>query len=293
MRALWRFVWLFPLFSALTACGIAEDRSGCFVPRYVTIHAQPDTKDVKYFVFDASGGFIGSHVLIRPDTVSNESSWDITDAISITGGQLTIITWGNGKDFPDPYVGAGAGNTYYSLPIIENYPHIAESPGDLFYGNTTVASDDADTIHVYMNRAVAGVRITAYGLQSYTGATDTDFSFVIGKTYGSVTYLARFFGDLVSYRPAVAKGTGDLFATPLFYTFPSDVEGSPTEVSVDVYRAGELIYTVNLDQNGQPIRLLRDKILDLTIRLVDGVLTVNLIVVPWDYKFIDQLFTSD
>lgn len=130
---------------------------------------------------------------------------------------------------------------------------IANSPSNLYFGNAQVdlsgnavtgRSPDQYTVSILLTRKVCQMKFFLDKLHEYVGSTDTNgFSILIGQTPSVLNFDGTFTGSLAHYSiPCVYDPATGTFSTPLFYTYPSDLNAI---VYFRLYKDGKLIYEVD------------------------------------------------
>lgn len=265
---------------------------------FLQIYADESVHDLTLYVFDENQLFIDSvavtGIVTEPGAVS------VTQIRLDHPGQckITAVVWGNasnGLQRVSPLAkGTHLRQAFVELKTFDGPVLLALSPDDLFRGyleiNMRQCREGAAYHRMTLMRKVSSVQIMTRGLHQFTGTADSDFQYIIGTTYGRLSFQGVFSEAKVSYLPSSFFNANDDFVTPVFFTFPS-VPGEA--IHVYIYHAGELILTVSEDKNGNPLVLNENKRLNISINLLGGGLLVSLQVQPWNTINIDQWFEGD
>lgn len=165
----------------------------------------------------------------------------------------------------------------------------AYSPNDLFQGkkelNLTIDTQNRPDVLI-IGRKVAAIRITTRHLKEFVGTTDYDFTYRVRGSKNTFDFNGNLLGDDRNYLPVSSFNPANEFVAPAFLVFPNQTD---KKIAVDIYKGDNLIYTMDTDGNGLPIRAERGKLLDLIIDFSAGT-NVTISIKDWDDKEIDQEF---
>lgn len=165
---------------------------------------------------------------------------------------------------------------------------IAMTPDDLFYSYDEISlRTGAQTSYtLQMTRSVAAMSITMRNLQSYANRYDDNYSLVVRETYNAIDFYGRLTGDKVGYVPATSFNDKKELTAPLFNLLPSHAEGV---IEIDIYHGEELITTVKNDNDGQTLKALQGKVLNVLVDFRMNV-SVTVSVTPWGVTEIPKDF---
>lgn len=165
---------------------------------------------------------------------------------------------------------------------------IAIPPDDLFYSYDEISlkTGSQTSYTLRMTRSVAAMSITMRNLQSYANRYDENYALVVRETYNAIDFYGRLTGDKVGYVPTTSFNDKNELTAPLFNLLPSHAEGV---IEIDIYHGNQLITTVKNDNNGQTLRALQGKVLNV---LVDFRMNVSVAVslTPWGVTEIPKEF---
>lgn len=275
------------------AC-VNEDLTTCVRPVSIIVKTAvvvdgeviaPDAvKDGLLYVFDKDENYLGEHALSRANIVNQEPIPLNYPRQSI----LNVVIWANHTSQVQDYYQFKVGDhiskgfisaTEATTRSLQNT--IVTTPDDLFHGMRTIniVNQKDITATVELSRRMGGLTITTKGLKRFTETTDEDFSYFISETYGSMNFIGNLIGPMVNYLPQAGfVDNQDTFVAPQFNIFPS---GDTDRIAIMIYKAGVLVHTVDKDTQGNPIKSVRGKVIDMTIDFTTSEIDVSIDIVPW------------
>lgn len=273
----------------LSGC-IAENTDDCFkgVSLKVKLPAgiSPETmKDMNIYIFDDND-------LLLDIVPANSSEPVMLDYPNIPS--LHCVAWCNTQDGTMLVTPLKKGNPlsagYISLkPSIPASQSIFDSPADLFYGELTIENTLMPTRRVVneeqemsVSRMVASMNIIIRGLELLSGANDGDYSLIVHETTSRVDFEGRYGGIPASYKLSSRFEAGKDYTVPLFNLFPT-MEGAG--VTIDIYRNGRLLKSVNTDSGSRPIVPVLGKTLNVLLSFKLDV-SVEVEITGWGEKYV-------
>lgn len=272
----------------LSGC-IAENNDDCFkgVPLKVKLPAgisSETMKDMNIYVFDDNDLLL--------DVVPTNSSGPVM--LEYPGiPSLHCVTWCNTQDGTmlvsplkkgDP-LSSGFISLKPSAPTRAGKSTFT-SPTDLFYGQLTIentsTSAHREELEMSVSRMVASMNITIRGLELLSGSDDGDYSVVVHETTSRMDFEGHYGGDPASYAFSSHFEAGKDYTIPLFNLFPVMEGGS---ITIDIYRNGSLLRSVNADSGNQPIVPIVGKTLNVLLNFKLNV-SVEIEITGWGEKYI-------
>lgn len=250
---------LYSMFTLLLLSGcIAENNDDCFkgVPLKVKLPAgisQETIKDINFYVFDDKDLLLDILPINGKEPVMlNYPGIPSLHCVALCNTQ-------DGTMLVSPLKkGDSCSGGFISLK--PSAPARAEkstftSPTDLFHGELTIentstsARIEEQVLHV--SRMVASMTITVRGLELLSGSNDGDYSLVVHETASRVDFEGHYGGAPASYQFSPRFEAGKDYKIPPFNLFPTLEENKG--VTIDIYRNGDLLRSVNTDSSHQPI----------------------------------------
>lgn len=256
-------------------------------------------REVVLYVFDNKGAYTGKIIASENERVPLNYP---------EGSQLTIVGWGNSQSGKQvmPQLAPGTPIDQAVVTLVENSsqpivapigskasPEISSysaSPDDLFWGMSPIALNSIEGQtevghELDIKRKVASMSVVIKGLQEWAGTSDTDFSIVINGTRKSIDFKGNKVGDPTLYLQQLLKNENGQFVTGIFNTFPS----ADTQITIDIYKGNEKIYTVTTDGDNKPFVLDEGRLLNVFIDFTRNV-GVSVTVTEWGKVDINQDF---
>lgn len=271
------FTTVILLLASLVSGCIKDNRDDCETSSYrlivKTIESDSvndsDIGDVVLFVFDKEQKFIGI-----VDTRINQ----VTELPYSSYNELYVIAWGNingpNQSLSDPIANQHPEEIDLTLKM-KNNPY-SFSPNDLFQGAKPITLQSLGNAPevLLINRIISGVSIIAQGLQQYLNTLDEDFTYVIRGTNKTVNLDGSQIESEAYLQPIAAFDNNQEFRTFPFNVFPSD------HIIVDIYKADQLVYTVDQDNAGNPFVAPAGKKLSIIINF-SGNIQVSVSINDW------------
>lgn len=250
---------LYSMFTLLLLSGcIAENNDDCFkgVPLKVKLPAgisQETIKDMNLYVYDDKDLLLDILPINSKEPVmlnySGIPSLHCIAWCNIQNGTMSVSPLKKGDSLSSgfislkPSVPTRAGKSTFT------------SPADLFYGELTIentsTSARVEEQALAVSRMVASMNITVRGLELLSGSNDGDYSLVVHETASRVDFEGRYGGDPASYQFSSRFEVGKDYKIPAFNLFPTLEENKG--VTIDIYRNGDLLRSLNTDSSHQPI----------------------------------------
>lgn len=250
---------LYSMFTLLLLSGcIAENTDDCFkgVPLTVKLPvgiSQETIKDINFYVFDDKDLLLDIFTINGKEPVMLNypgiPSLHCVAWCNIQNGTMSVSSMKKGDPLSGgfislkPSVTARAGKSTFT------------SPSDLFYGelnieNTSMSARIEEQV-LPVSRMVASMTITVRGLELLSGSNDGDYSLVVHETASRVDFEGSYGGESASYHFSSRFEAGKDYKIPPFNLFPTLEENKG--VTIDIYRNGDLLRSVNTDSSHQPI----------------------------------------
>lgn len=250
---------LYSMFTLLLLLGcIAENNDDCFkgIPLKVNLPAgisQETIKNMNMYIFDDKDLLLDILPINSKEPVMLNypgiPSLHCVAWCNIQNGTMSVSSLTKG----DPLSG-GFISLKPSVPT-RAAKSTYTSPADLFYGElnieTTSTSAHMEEQALTVSRMVASMNITVRGLELLSGSNDGDYSLVVHETASRVDFEGRYGGDPASFQFSSRFEVGKDYKIPTFNLFPT-LEGNKG-VTIDIYRNGELLRSVNTDSSHHPI----------------------------------------
>lgn len=264
------------LFTGLTGC-IRDDRDHCCTSYKLVVKtvesdsvAEGDIGEVVLFIFDAQQKFRGS---------MKTQVGQVTELSCPSTDGLYVVAWGNingqSQSLSVLNPGDSPEDSRLKLNMKDNDNEL--SPDDLFQGIKMISlnAENSSPDVLWIKRKVAMVTVATKGVQQYANTTDEDFSYVIRGTSSAIDLGGNLASDEARLNPAAAFDGNQVFITPSFRVFPAG------HISVDIYKAGQLIYSVDQDDAGNPFAVFEGKKLTIFIDLSGNIHHVTISISDW------------
>lgn len=284
--------YIFFLMFIFSGC-IKDDLSDCPKTAYrLVVLSDPNddvllrtTPKVVLFIFDES-----NHLIDYRNT-----SPGIVMELNYTGhNKLNAVAWAN----IDNQINVSTWKSQMPLEKakiqLTDRPDLSDgkyalSPSDLFFGSKALdmsmnTQEQPDILII--NRKVAAVRIVAKHLKEYTGTTDSDFTYRVKGSKNTFDFNGNLTGDDRGYLPECSFNDKNELLAPAFLVFPSQ---TGKNVSVDIYKESNLIYTIDMDNKGLPLKTEAGKLLDIVVDFSSEV-NVSIAIKDWGTTDINQEF---
>lgn len=250
---------LYSMFILLLLSGcIAENTDDCFkgIPLKVKLPSgisQETIKDMTLYVFDDKDLLLDILPISGKEPVMLNypgiPSLHCVAWCNIQDGTMSVSPLKKGDPLSDGFISLKP-----SMPArAEKSTFI--SPTDLFYGElnleNTSTSARIEEQDMTVSRMVASMNITVRGLELLSGSNDGDYSLVVHETASRVDFEGLYEGDPASYKFSSRFEAGKDYKTPPFNLFPA-LKGNKG-ITIDIYRNGDLLRSLNTDSNYQPI----------------------------------------
>lgn len=246
---------------------IKDSRSDCYNSYQLVVRTIEsdsvrggDLGEVVLFIFDQQQKFIGSM-----KTAINQ----VTALSYPSNDELYVIAWANidgGNELlSDPIPGQIPGDIQLKLTMKDD--RYAFSPDDLFQGAKAIDQKVRNTQPdvLWVKRKIANVTVVGRGLQGYLNTTDEDFTYVIRGSAGTLDLNGNLVGNEIHLQPDAIFNQNQEFRTSAFHVFPT------AHLAVDVYKADQLVYTLDRDVAGNPIVAPEGKKLTIIIDFSDNI----------------------
>ena len=230
-----------------------------------------DIGSVVLFVFDQEQGYLGN--------VNTEIN-QIMELSYPAYNELYVIAWGNingpNQSVSNPKTNQPPQEIYLKLRMQNNT--FAFSPNDLFDGAKfiTLQPQGSTPEILFINRKISRVTVIAQGLQKYLNTVDEDFMYVIRGTNNTLDLNGAPVGEEANLLPNATFDRDKEFITSPFNVFPSE------HIIVDIYKGGQLVYTVDQDNAGNPFVAPAGKKLSIIINF-SGNIQVSVSISDWSH----------
>nr|WP_308757823.1 FimB/Mfa2 family fimbrial subunit [uncultured Bacteroides sp.] len=250
---------LYSMFTLLLLSGcIAENNDDCFkgVPLKVNLPAgiSPETiKDINFYVFDDKDLLLDIlPTNSKEPVILNYPGIPTLHCIALCNtqdGTMLVSPLKKG----DPLSG-GFISLKPSVPTRVGKSTFT-SPADLFYGElkieNTSTSARIEEQALAVSRMVASMNITVRGLELLSGSGGGDYSLVVHETASRLDFEGHYSGAPASYQFSPRFEAGKDYKIPPFNLFPTLEENKG--LTIDIYRNGDLLRSLNTDSSHQPI----------------------------------------
>lgn len=250
---------LYSMFTLLLLSGcIAENNDDCFkgVPLKVKLPAgisQETIKDMNLYVFDDKDLLLDILPVNSTESVNlNYPGIPTLHCVALCNtqdGTMLVSPLKKGDPLSDgfislkPSVPTRAGKSTFT------------PPADFFYGElkieNTSTSARIEEQALAVSRMVASMNITVRGLELLSGSGDGDYSLVVHETASRVDFEGHYGGAPASHQFSPRFEAGKDYKIPPFNLFPTLEENKG--LTIDIYRNGDLLRSVNTDSSHQPI----------------------------------------
>lgn len=202
---------------------------------------------------------------------TRETQLDKAEVLSYPNAEkLTVVAWCNtlsgSVNVTSFDNNERLGNGMISLKEVAS-SGIYQIPDDIFYGSRQVINNRQIDEHaiLYVTRVVGSMNITVRNLKKYAGFDDNNYSFIVGTTPINIDFTGRYSGGGASFIPPAAFNAQNEFITNTFRLFPSADE----QFSVKILHDDTLVDEVLTDNDGNPLRIVTNKTLNLLIDYTD------------------------
>lgn len=227
-----------------------------------------DVKNVTLFVFDDQGYFV-KQVAVEKAQILNRRAIEIACP---GNDKITVIAWGGLSD-NEELPSMSPVNIISDLQVkIKENNGVAACASDLFYGQVVIqrSSDtkSSDKKELAIQRKVSSVALSTEGLAQ----DNATYEYRISKTQDSFDAEGNLTGEEVEYViPATFNKKGVLVSesTPILPT---------SNLTVNLYKDGQLIFSAEKDQNGKTLSAKAGKQQNLVFDKNGSNFDVNLIV---------------
>lgn len=222
------------------------------------ITSSGEVQQVMLFVFNEKQEIVKS---VRLDAEHIKSVKPVDIKLDYPGHRsLQFIAWGNtgsNENFPDINAVKELGDLYASLKNGEikagESGKIAQSPGDLFYGNLEApveygGFEPSGDQTVVISRKTSQVNIMAYGLKQWNYYQEGLYTYELRESHDTYDEYGNLTGEMTGYEPAAEMDSKGNLSAPTFNTFPTS-DNKP--YTLYIRYNGEVIYTTNKDSEGQ------------------------------------------
>ena len=249
---------LYSMFTLLLLSGcIAENNDDCFkgVPLKVKLPAgisQETIKDMSLYVFDDKDLLLDILPVNSTEPVNlNYPGIPTLHCVALCNtqdGTMLVSPLKKGDSCSDgfislkPSVPTRAGKSTFT------------PPADLFYGELTIENTSTsariEEQALAVSRMVASMNITVRGLELLSGSGGGDYSLVVHETASRVDFEGHYGGAPASYQFSPRFEAGKDYKIPPFNLFPTLEENKG--LTIDIYRNGDLLRSLNTDSSHQP-----------------------------------------
>lgn len=245
--------------------------------------------NVSLYVFDDASKFIklAQTTLDKATDLALEHSKSYTVVAVAHSADMPLPTFAQGTLLQDAQI-------VLATSAFADKNNVATSPGDLFHGTISLVDNDlcsdVDNVTLWTRRKVAALTIITRNIQTVLNTTDTDFSYVVRQTSGTIDLSGALKGAKVVYHPASHFSTTnkDLIA-PMFYTYASQAEDGFT---IDIYRGNTLVqsYTTDADENPDLLKEGKHTVVLIDFTVPGAQMNVSLSVQDWSDGSIEESF---
>ena len=250
---------LYSMFTLLLLSGcIAENNDDCFkgVPLKVNLPAgisQETIKDMSLYLFDDKDLLLDIFPVNSTEPVNlNYPGIPTLHCVALCNtqdGTMLVSPLKKGDSCSDGFI-----SLRLSVPTRAGKSTFT-SPADLFYGElkieNTSTSARIEEQALAVSRMVASMNITVRGLELLSGSGGGDYSLVVHETASRVDFEGRYGGEPASYQFSSRFEAGKDSKIPAFNLFPALEENKG--LTIDIYRNGDLLKSLNTDSSHQPI----------------------------------------
>lgn len=226
------------------------------------------------FVFDQNNDFV-KQVSVEKSAILNRSAIQIECPNT---NKITVIAWSGISSSNEQISSLSQANIISDLQVsLKNNNGVASIPSDLFYGQATIQKNNTkagSSSELTIARKTSVFNLTTKGLIKYMGDTKGEYIYKIKKTRSSFDYNGQMTGEEVEYvAPASFDSNGNLVAASMTI-LPSD------QVTVELYKDGNLLFSSKNDQNGEIMSAKAGKQSDIIFKYSNTVST-NVLIADW------------
>ncbi|MDU1892708.1 MAG: FimB/Mfa2 family fimbrial subunit [Dysgonomonas sp.] len=157
-------------------------------------------------------------------------------------------------------------------------------PSDLYYAYFQADGSQLTeevAIKIPLKRKMASMTISTVNLLERYNYPKEGFYYKVRGLKDAITFSGEPTGNTIEYHyPDCYFGKDDELYAPAFTLFPSG-QGQGQEIAIDLYHGDKLIYTVNSDADGNPIRVVEGKQTDIFIDFRHATIIIKIEVNPW------------
>lgn len=245
--------------------------------------------NVSLYVFDDASKFtkLAQTTLDKATDLALEHSKSYTVVAVAHSADMPLPTFAQGTLLQDAQI-------VLATSVFADNNNVATSPGDLFHGTISLVDNDlcsnVDNITLWTRRKVAAMTIITRNIQTILNTTDTDFSYVVRQTSGTIDLSGALKGAKVVYHPTSYFSTTnkDLIA-PMFYTYASQAEDGFT---IDIYRGNTLVqsYTTDANENSDLLKEGKYTVVLIDFTATGAQMNVSLSVQDWSDGSVEESF---
>ncbi len=201
---------------------------------------------------------------------------------------LTLVAWANlkGDSLKVPSLAVGTSLENAQIGLLETESGYNLPVTDLFYARRRLTSENlstrgmqSDTVKLVMERISAGLSVKVSHLQKYFEGEEEKLHIVVRGVGTALNFLGNPLGKEAGYIPTMHATQGkDEWMAPLFRVFPTQED---YKVFVDLYRNDKLLFTINTDDEGNPLKAVPGMETYITVDFDYARLLVNVSVLPW------------
>jgi len=208
------------------------------------ITTQGDVNGVTLYVFDQNNKYY-STINVDKSQILNRKSISINCS---EANQITVIALG-GLNQENENVSIPATIEDLEVSLNENNGNV-KNASDLFYGKTTIAkatTKSSDATQLQMTRKSSTISLTTKNLVKYFGNTEGTYTYKVKNVKKSMNYKGILSGSTTEYTFNASFNANNELVSG------NQVILGGSDVVVELYKDGKLLYSQNLDKNGEKL----------------------------------------
>lgn len=246
------------------------------------------------YIYDSGGKLIGyqTAAVATPFRIDHYQQY----------GDIKVVVWGNSQSarhtLSQPTLGSSLSDHRLVLnPSTENFADysLTMSPADIFYGATQITFNEGGVglwahpdrlVTANVDRVVSSYKLTVKHVGLAFANADNDYQVVVITPKSELGFDGSTIDGQSIYRPKTNyNATSDLLTTDIELSLPTSDRG----IVIQIYSAGSLVYTANVDDDNKLMSLFPNKLHNILIDLM-GESDVVCVASTWGDALIWQEF---
>lgn len=237
------------------------------------VTTQGDVEGAHLFIFDSQNDFV-KQVSVPKSALLNRQ----TIEISCPGtNKITVVAWG-GLSSQEEISALNEANIISDLQIqLKKNNGIATAPDDLFYGSVVLnrpSTKSTSQPELKLERKVSSLSLSTKGLVKKFG-TEGIYEYRVHASNDGYDYQGNLTNEDVVYSFSASFDKAGNLVSDMQTVIPS------SKLTVELYKDGELIYSVSNDKNGENLSAKTGKQMNYVFNFSSKT-KAELVVTPWN-----------